>query len=86
VDVADPAAFLVIAQHDLRDREADQFTVGELGPVATTGARRDDVVVDQHVECGEEGVQVFRHRLIMNTLLLRGDTSPPHMIFTASII
>jgi hypothetical protein len=54
--------------------------------VAAAGARRDDVVVDQHVECGEEGVQVFRHRLIMNTLLLRGDTSPPHMIFTASII
>jgi hypothetical protein len=24
--------------------------------------------------------------LILDTLLLRGDTDPPHMIFTASII
>jgi hypothetical protein len=84
--MTNPAAFVVIAQHDLRDREADQFTVGEIGSMTTPGAGRDHVIIDQHIECSQEGVQVFRHRLIMNTLLLRGDTSPPHMIFTASII
>jgi hypothetical protein len=48
VDVTNPAAFVVIPQHDLGDRETDQFTVGE---------------------CREEGIQLVRHRLILNSLL-----------------
>jgi hypothetical protein len=77
----------VVAQHDLGDREADEFTVGEIGSVSPAGARRDDVVIDQHVECREEGVQVVGHTSILDTLLLCGDTRAKlHMIFTASII
>lgn len=74
MDVADPAALAVVAQHDLDDRQADQFTVGEFGSMASSGAGRNDVVVDQHVKCGEEGVQVFRHILILNALLPCPDT------------
>jgi hypothetical protein len=59
VDVADPASFVVVTEQDLGYCEADQFTVGEIGSVSAAGAGRDDVVIDQHVECGQEGVQVF---------------------------
>jgi hypothetical protein len=61
VDVANPATLVVIAQHDLSDREADQLTVSEVWSVATAGAGWDDMVVDQHVKCGQEGVEVFGH-------------------------
>jgi hypothetical protein len=45
--------------------------------VSTAGAGRHDVVVDQHVECREEGVQIVRHRLIMDALLPCPDTGIP---------
>jgi hypothetical protein len=38
------------------------------------------------VECGQEGVHFFHDGLIVDTLLLCGDTGPPQMIFAASII
>ena len=84
--MADPAAFVVVAQHDLSHGQADQLTIGEIGSTATTSAGRNYVVVNQHVECGQEGVQVFRHTSIMDTLHSRGDTDPPHTIFTESLI
>jgi hypothetical protein len=86
VDVPNPATFVGVAQKDLRDREADQFTVGEFWSMSSAGTGRDYVVIDQHIECGEEGVQVVGHTSILNTLHPRGDTDPLHMIFTASII
>jgi hypothetical protein len=76
VDVANPAAFVVVTQHDLGYGQADQFTISEIGTVAPTCAGRDYEVVDQHVQCGQEGVQVFRHTLIMDTLLPCPDTGP----------
>jgi hypothetical protein len=39
VDVADPAAFVGVAQHDPGDCEADQFIVGEGGSVAAAIAK-----------------------------------------------
>jgi hypothetical protein len=82
----DPAAFIVISQQDLGNSEANQFTVSEIGSVATAGTGYHDVVVNQHVKCGQEGVQVVRHRLILNTLSPCPDIDPDHMTFTASII
>ena len=76
MDMTDPAALVGVAQQDLRNRETDQFTVGEIGSVSAAGAWRDDVVIDQHVECGQEGVQVFRHTLIVDTLPPYLDTGP----------
>jgi hypothetical protein len=73
VHVADPATLVEVAQHDLGNRQADQFTVGEIRSVSTAGAGCDDLVVDQHVKCCE-GVQVVGHTSILNTLLLCGDT------------
>jgi hypothetical protein len=61
VDMANPASFVREAQQRLSDGEADQFTVGEIGSVTSTGAGRDDVVIDQDIECCQEGVQFFAH-------------------------
>ena len=69
VDVAYPAPFVVVTQHDLGDGEAGEFTVGEIGSVSAPGTGRSDVVVDQHVECRQKGVQLIGHTLILNTLL-----------------
>jgi hypothetical protein len=73
-------------QRRLGNSETDQFTVGELGSVAAAGTGCHDMVVNQYVKCGQEGVQVVRHRLILNTLSPCPDIDPVHMIFTASII
>jgi hypothetical protein len=45
-----------------------QLTVGGQGCSATTDASFHHVIVDQHVQCCEEGVQFFRHTLILNAL------------------
>jgi hypothetical protein len=66
--MADPATFAVIALQHLSDRQGDQFTVAEQGLRAMTGASRHYVIVDQHVQCGQDGVQFFPHALILNTL------------------
>ncbi len=44
------------------------------------------MVINQHVQCCQEGVQFFRHTLIMNTLLPPSNTDLPHTTFTESTI
>ncbi len=66
--MADPATFAVIALQHLGHCQGDQFAVGQQGLTAATDASRNHVIVDQHVQCGQEGVQFFRHTLILNAL------------------
>lgn len=84
--MADPSSFAVAALQHLSHSQRDQLTVGQFRSAATTSARRYDMVINEHVECDQEGVQFFRHTLILNTLLLRGDHAPPHKTFTESFI
>lgn len=86
VDVPDPASLAGETLDHLSDRERDQLTVGQLGSASPARARRHHMVINKHVECRQEGVQFFRHTLILNTLHPHGDTDPPHMIFTESLI
>jgi hypothetical protein len=74
MDVSDPAPLTVVTLHHLGDGQGDQLTVGQFGSAATTGAGRDDMVIDQHIKCRQEGVQIVRHRLILNALLSCPDT------------
>jgi len=57
----------VIAQHHLGDDQDDQLAVAHQWLSAATGTRWYHMIVAQHVQCGQEGVQVFAHILIMNT-------------------
>jgi hypothetical protein len=43
------------------DRQADQLGIGQPGPAAPALACRNHMIVDLHMECGQEGVQVVRH-------------------------
>jgi len=53
--VAQPAGLAVIPEEGLGDREADQFGVAEQGRSANA-SDSPDLVVDLHVQCGQEGV------------------------------
>jgi hypothetical protein len=65
----------VHAQQNLRDREREQFGIGEPGwPSVSSGPTQ--MIVDLDVECGQKGVQVCRHKRILNTLLPSPDTAP----------
>jgi hypothetical protein len=49
------------AQQHLRHRQAHQLGIGQpLRPAGPPLAGRDHVVVDLHVQCGQEGIQVVR--------------------------
>jgi hypothetical protein len=51
------------AQQHLRHRQAHQLGTGQLLRAAGTAlARFDDVIVDQHIQCRQEGVQVCSHK------------------------
>ena len=50
------------AQQHLRHRQAHQLGIGQpLRPAGPAPGRRDHVVVDLHVQCGQEGIQVWGH-------------------------
>jgi hypothetical protein len=71
--IADPAPFAGDAQQLLGYRQARQLGVGQCwlaaGPVLTRPAqRRQRAVVEMNVECGQEGVQVVRHKMILDAL------------------
>jgi hypothetical protein len=66
----DPATFAVIPLQHFGHRH-DQFAVGEQGRPATTDPSLNHMIIDQHVRCGQEGVQFFAHTLILNALLPR---------------
>jgi hypothetical protein len=59
---AQPVVLGTGAQQYLGHGQAHQLRVGQLLGLAGPGvARRDHVVVDLHVQCGQEGFQVWRH-------------------------
>jgi hypothetical protein len=47
-------------QH-LRGGQGQQLGVAESGPSSPAPAGRDYMIVDLHIQCGQEGVQVVRH-------------------------
>ncbi len=51
-----PAAFAVVTQQYLGHRQAHEFAVGQFGSATTAGTGWRHMVVDQHVQCGQEGV------------------------------
>jgi hypothetical protein len=65
-----PAGLGADPEQDLGDREGEEFSVGELGRSARAGGLAQPVV-DLDIECGQEGVEVGRHKLIFDTLLPR---------------
>ena len=67
VGEAQPAGFAVEARHRLGHGQGDQFRIGQPGRPATP-ARGLQVVIDMHVQCGQEGVQLGRHNPMLDTL------------------
>jgi hypothetical protein len=65
-----PAGFGPDSEQDLGDGEREQFGVGRLRGSPWSGAP-PKLVIDLHMECGWEGVEVGRHKLTFNTLLPR---------------
>jgi hypothetical protein len=61
VGEADPAVFVVEPEQDLSDRDGEQFGVSQSGSASASFARGNDMIVELHIECGQEGVQVVRH-------------------------
>jgi len=50
------------AQQHLRHRQAHQLGIGQLlRPPRTAPARGDHMIVDQHIQCRQEGVEVCSH-------------------------
>jgi hypothetical protein len=67
-DEAQPAGLRADPEQDLCHGEGEQLGVGELWWAALPGVVAQ-MVVDLDVESGQEGVEVGRHKLILNTLL-----------------
>jgi hypothetical protein len=61
---ADPLPLRIVSEQDLGDGDGDQFGVGEPGR-STSPAQPLQLVVDLHVECGQESVQVVDHTSIL---------------------
>jgi predicted kinase len=57
----DPPVLAVDAEQHLRDGQGQQLRVAESGPSPPSAASRHNVIVDLHIKCGQEGVQVVRH-------------------------
>jgi hypothetical protein len=71
--VPDPAPLAGDPQQMLGDSQAQQLGIGQrrlaAGPVITRPAQRGQRAVGQvHVECGQEGVKVVRHKTIFGAL------------------
>lgn len=60
--VAGPVPFPGEVEQDLRDGQAQQFGIGQQRR-ATDPATADDVIVEEHVECGQKGIEVCLHKL-----------------------
>lgn len=54
--MADPASFGVESQQDLGDCQGDQFAVAQFGSTAPARARWHHMVVEEDVQCSQEGV------------------------------
>ncbi len=77
VRVPDPSAFAVEVEQHLRDRQGEQFGVGEPRCSSASGVGRHDVVVEQDVEFGQEGFEFFRHTLILKPSAYSSTAVPP---------
>jgi hypothetical protein len=62
-----PARLGTDPEQRLGHRESQQLSVGQPGRPPMAGGLAQ-VIVDLDVECGQKGVQVGRHKLILNTL------------------
>jgi hypothetical protein len=69
-DEPQPAGLRAHPEQHLGHGQGEQLGIRELGWSTRSGAAAQ-VVVDLDVQCGQEGVQVGRHKLILNALLLR---------------
>jgi transposase InsO family protein len=58
--IADPVPLAGEVQQYLRDRQAQQFGVGEPGR-APDSALTGDLIVNEHIQCGQEGVEIVVH-------------------------
>jgi hypothetical protein len=57
---AQPASLGRTAEQDLRDGQADQFGVAELGSPSRPNPRAEQVI-DSDVQCRDEGVEIGAH-------------------------
>jgi hypothetical protein len=79
-----PAVLAVYAEQDLGHGQGQQLGVAESGTTSPTPACRNHMIVDLHIQCGQEGVEVVRHsRSLTPSSHARGDR---HARFTESII
>jgi hypothetical protein len=58
--VSDPVPLAGKVQQNLGDSQAQQFGIGQPRP-SPDPARADDVVVEEHIQCDQEGVEVVVH-------------------------
>jgi hypothetical protein len=59
---AQPVVLGPRAQQDLSHGQAHQFRVGQLlRPSGPAPVGRDDVIVDQHIQCDQKGIKVCLH-------------------------
>ncbi len=73
--VTDPTPLTGEAEQLLRYGHTQQLRVGQLGlgtrqMITTPTQRGQDTIVELDVECGQEGVQVVRHKMIFDALRL----------------
>lgn len=63
--VAEPQPVMLrgVTQQYLRDGQADQLGVRQaLGSARSPRMRRDDLIVEEHVQCDQKGVEVCLHK------------------------
>jgi hypothetical protein len=79
-----PPVLAVDAEQDLGHGQGQQLGVAESGTTPPTPACRNHMIVDLHIQCGQEGVEVVRHsRSLTPSSHAQGDR---HALFTESII
>lgn len=66
-DEPQPAGLGADSEQDLGHRQGQRFGIGQLRRAPEAG-RFTDPVVDLHVQCGQKGVDVCRHKQIVDTL------------------
>jgi len=57
----DPAVFGVDPEQHLRRGQGQQLGIAESGSSSAASAGQHHMIVDLHIQCAQEGVQVVRH-------------------------
>jgi hypothetical protein len=81
--IAQPVRLGGEAEQRLGNRDTHQLGVGQHRWPARP-PRSCQLVIDLHVQCGQEGVQVLRHNMILTALSSRLPTSPGHRTYSSS--